>query len=69
MNCRGPERGSSHKFICFIHFTGVDSDAANQVMDLIREKYVGGELLDGGEGDDIQLVQAEEFGYVRSMYR
>lgn len=37
---------------------GVDSDAANSVMDLIREKFVDGTIADDGV---IKLVEAEEF--------
>lgn len=42
--------------------TAVDSDAANNMMDLIREKYVNGDL-DAVADDDsgIKLVDAEEF--------
>jgi hypothetical protein len=37
---------------------GVDSDAANSVMDLIREKFVNGDISEEG---DIKLADAEEF--------
>jgi hypothetical protein len=41
----------------------VDSDSANTMMDLIRDKYVNGDLS-AIESDDsgIKLVEAEEFG-------
>ena len=52
-------------FYCRYDYEGVDSDAANQVMDLIREKFVNGDVSSAPEGDDsgIQLVAAEEFEY------
>ena len=40
----------------------VESDAANQMMDLIREKYVEGDLSSVDVDDSgIKLVEAEEF--------
>lgn len=42
----------------------MDSDAANKMMDLIREKYVQGDLSAIAEDPSgIKLVSAEEFGY------
>jgi len=42
--------------------TAVDSDAANQMMDLIREKYVNGDLSTVDMDDSgIKLVDTEEF--------
>jgi hypothetical protein len=42
--------------------TAVDSHAANQMMDLIRDKYVSGDLATVAEDDSgIKLVAAEEF--------
>jgi hypothetical protein len=41
---------------------GVDSDAANSVMDLIRREFVTGGKTDSTK--DIKLVKAEEFEYV-----
>lgn len=48
--------------IVSLQYAAVDSDAANQMMDLIREKYVSGNLSaveDDGSG--IKLVHVEEF--------
>jgi hypothetical protein len=43
-------------------FAGVDSDAANKVMDLIRDEFVGGDLSSVAPDDSgIKLVDAEEF--------
>ena len=55
------------KHVCLIESTfnhlAVDSDAANKMMDLIRDKYVNGELSAVGADDSgIKLVDAEEFG-------
>jgi hypothetical protein len=41
---------------------GVDSDAANSVMDLIRREFVKGGNTDSTK--DIKLVKADEFEYV-----
>lgn len=43
-------------------FEGVDSDAANQVMDIIRESFVNGDTstIEAGESG-IKLVDAVEF--------
>jgi len=48
-------------FYCRYDYEGVDSDAANNVMDLIREEFVGGESTSDDSG--IKFVEAEEFGY------
>lgn len=51
-------------FYCRYDYEAVDSDAANKMMDLIRDKYVNGELSAVGADDSgIKLVDAEEFGY------
>jgi hypothetical protein len=40
----------------------VESDAANKVMDLIRERFVSGDLsLIKGDDSGIKLTAAEEF--------
>jgi hypothetical protein len=45
-----------------LRVTAVDSHAANQMMDLIRDKYVSGDLATVAEDDSgIKLVAAEEF--------
>lgn len=49
-------------FYCRYDYEAVDSDAANKVMDLIREDFVNGDLSKI-DNDDIKLVAAEEFGY------
>ena len=42
--------------------TAVESDGANKMMDLIRERYVNGDLSKVGVDDSgIKLVKAEEF--------
>jgi len=46
-----------------VHETAVESDAANKVMDLIRDEFVTGDLSSIGEDDSgIKLMAAEEFG-------
>lgn len=51
-------------FYCRYDYEGVDSDAANKVMDLIRECFVNAEEpSSSSDGSDIQLVDAEEFSY------
>jgi phosphoglucomutase len=51
-------------FYCRYDYEGVDSDAANGMMDLIREKYVCGDLSSIPEDPSgIKLVGAEEFSY------
>jgi phosphoglucomutase len=54
-------------FYCRYDYENVESDAANRVMDLIRESYVGGDMTSVvDDGTEIQLVGAEEFSYVPS---
>jgi len=48
-------------FYCRYDYEGVDSDAANSVMDLIRDEFVGGTSTQDDSG--IEFVEAEEFGY------
>lgn len=51
-------------FYCRYDYEGVDSDAANELVDLIRKKYVQGSLQPQSEDSSgIQLVGAEEFSY------
>ncbi len=46
---------------CFA-FKGVDSDAANQVMDIIRDNFVNGDTSTNEAGESgIKLVDAVEF--------
>jgi len=51
-------------FYCRYDYEGVDSDAANQVMDAVREKFVNGDtsLLETSDSG-IKLVDAVEFSY------
>jgi phosphoglucomutase len=50
-------------FYCRYDYEGVDSDAANKVMDLIREKYVNGNVTAiVSDSSGICLGDAEEFG-------
>jgi phosphoglucomutase len=51
-------------FYCRYDYEAVDSEAANQVMDLIRQEFVQGDLtsIDSDESG-IQLIKAEEFSY------
>jgi phosphoglucomutase len=49
-------------FYCRYDYEGVDSDAANKVMDLIRDSYVNGDISKA-EAGDIVLSGAEEFAY------
>jgi phosphoglucomutase len=51
-------------FYCRYDYEAVESGAAEEVMDLIREKFVTGDVA-AVESDDsgIKLVDAEEFGY------
>jgi phosphoglucomutase len=54
-------------FYCRYDYEGVDSDKANSVMDLIRDKYVNGDISSIASSEDnseIRLVGAEEFSYV-----
>ena len=49
--------------LSYILVLGVDSDAANSVMDLIRGDFVGKDVASISEdGSGIKLVDAEEFG-------
>jgi hypothetical protein len=46
---------------CFV-FVAVDSDAANKMMDLIRDKFVNGDVSKiENDPSGIMLVGAEEF--------
>lgn len=51
-------------YYCRYDYEGVQSDSANEVMDLIRDTFVSGDVS-SVENDDsgIKLVSAEEFGY------
>lgn len=49
-------------FYCRYDYEAVDSDAANKVMNLIRDHYINGNIAKA-ETDPIELVSAEEFGY------
>mmetsp|Transcript_25515 Transcript_25515/g.54166 ORF Transcript_25515/g.54166 Transcript_25515/m.54166 type:complete len:676 (+) Transcript_25515:109-2136(+) len=51
-------------FYCRYDYEGVDSDAANQVMDIIRNSFVNGDTstIEAGESG-IKLVDAVEFSY------
>lgn len=49
-------------FYCRYDFEAVESDAANEVMDLIRDSFIAGDISSGDAGD-IELIDAEEFGY------
>jgi phosphoglucomutase len=51
-------------FYCRYDYEAVDSGAANEVMDLIREKFVNGDIAAvDDDGSGVTLVSAEEFGY------
>lgn len=51
-------------FYCRYDYEAVESDAANEVMDLIRESFVDGDVASvASEESDIKLVDAIEFGY------
>jgi phosphoglucomutase len=50
-------------FYCRYDYENVDSDAANQVMDLIRNQFITGTIQDKVDDKGIQLVDAEEFSY------
>mmetsp|Transcript_15726 Transcript_15726/g.17456 ORF Transcript_15726/g.17456 Transcript_15726/m.17456 type:complete len:380 (+) Transcript_15726:298-1437(+) len=54
-------------FYCRYDYEAVDSDAANEMMDLIRNQYVNAAATDGTitdkDEESIQLIAAEEFGY------
>jgi phosphoglucomutase len=50
-------------FYCRYDYEAVDSDAANKMMDLIRENFVDGDCSEAStDCSDIKLVGAEEFG-------
>lgn len=49
-------------FYCRYDYEAVESDAANEVMDLIRDSFVNGNL-ESLEEDTIKLVDAVEFSY------
>jgi phosphoglucomutase len=52
-------------FYCRYDYEGVDSDAANKVMDLIRNEFVGGDISSiSDDGSGTKLIKAEEFSYV-----
>jgi hypothetical protein len=59
---RGMTVASNRLEISDVVVAGVDSDAANSVMDLIRREFVKGGNTDSTK--DIKLVKAEEFEYV-----
>lgn len=51
-------------YYCRYDYEAVESDAANKVMDLIRDEFVGGDLSSIDTDDSgIKLAAAEEFGY------
>jgi len=51
-------------FYCRYDYEGVDSDAANQVMDFVRESFVNGDTSSAEASDSgIKLVDAVEFSY------
>jgi phosphoglucomutase len=51
-------------FYCRYDYEGVDSDAANQVMNIIRENFVTGDAtLPDASASGIKLVDAVEFRY------
>lgn len=54
-------------FYCRYDYENVDSDAANKVVDLIRENFIG-RSMPPNDGDEIKLVNAEEFSYVDATY-
>jgi len=49
-------------FYCRYDYEAVESDAANEVMDLIRDSFVNGDIA-SAESGELELVGAEEFGY------
>lgn len=50
-------------FYCRYDYEAVDSDAANQMMDLIRDNFVDGDCSTiSGDESGIKLIGAEEFG-------
>ena len=51
-------------YYCRYDYEGVDSDAANQVMDIIRDNLVNGDASSLDHGDSgIKFIDAVEFGY------
>jgi phosphoglucomutase len=51
-------------FYCRYDYEAVDSGAANQVVDLIRDQFVNGDVSKADDnGSGIKLVAAEEFSY------
>lgn len=51
-------------FYCRYDYEAVESDAANKVMDLIRDSFVNGDLTSVTSSDSgIKLMNAVEFGY------
>jgi len=51
-------------FYCRYDYEGVDADAANRVMDLIRDEFVSGDIASlPSDGSGIDLKNAEEFAY------
>lgn len=51
-------------FYCRYDYEAVDSGAANDMMDLIRDKFVNGDIAKVEDDDSgIKIVAAEEFGY------
>jgi phosphoglucomutase len=57
-------------FYCRYDYENVDSDAANQVMTLIRDSYVGGDVASANDDvSEIKLVKAEEFSCVAKCER
>ena len=56
-------------FYCRYDYEGVDTDDANQVMDMIREKFVNGDTSSLEASDSgIKLEDAVEFRYVMKQY-
>eukprot|EP00978_Attheya_sp_CCMP212_P013347 scaffold33577_cov32-Attheya_sp.AAC.1 len=52
-------------FYCRYDFEGVESDAANSMMDLIRSSFVENDVSSVAvDSSGIKLVDATEFGYV-----
>ena len=50
-------------FYCRYDYEAVDSDAANEMMDLIRDSFVNGDCSAiPGDDSGIKLTGAEEFG-------
>lgn len=51
-------------FYCRYDYEAVESDAANKVMNLVREKYVNGDISSiGASSDGLSLSSAVEFSY------